>query len=176
MLPASILFLGLELTRFASSDGAVGGLAGSLDAIQSGGWALSPYEGPAIQPYLGWRKNAIEAGLAPAMTWARQDASSADGRTGALQVLQWRLEGRLRYSSSPWFVGVDGGYSDGSARLDGQAVADGTPALDVGPTVGVREALSPHVDVVLRVRWPLRFVDDSVSHGPGGGFALEWHP
>ncbi|MCE7959898.1 MAG: AAA family ATPase [Acidobacteria bacterium ACB2] len=45
--------LGLELTRFAPVDDAADALAGSLSAVEAGGWTLSAYEGPALQPYLG---------------------------------------------------------------------------------------------------------------------------
>ncbi len=175
MTPTTLLILGLELTRFAANDDNADALGGSLDALQSGGWTLSPYEGPALQPMIAVRRGALELGLAPALASRSETASSADGREGTVRVVQYRVEGRVRYVHDPWFIGLDGAWSDGSATLDGDPLAQGTGVGQLGPTAGVRAPLAQHLDLSLRARWPVRLQAGVLSHGLGGALALEWH-
>lgn len=167
--------LGLEVARFAPADDGADPLAGSLDVVQSGAWSLSPYEGPAFQPYLAWRHGPLELGLAPAAAWRREKASAGDGREAAIKVFQWRAEARARWCFDPGFAGLDAALSDGSATLEGSRVAEGTQVVEVSPTIGARAPLGEHAAVVGRVRWPVRFLGDAVEHGPAGAVALEWH-
>ncbi len=174
MNPTTALILGLELTRMGAGDDGPGTLSGSLEAIQSGGWTLPAYAGPALQPYVGLRAGRWSAALAPAAAWTRQTARAADGRDAVLRVVQWRVELRLRYDPGPWFVGLDGAFSDGGATLEGAEIAAGTPRGEIGPTAGLRARLADHLDLVPRLRWPVLVDADAISHGPAGGLAVEW--
>ena len=65
MEPWTAIALGLEIQRFTGRDDTADVLSGSLDALQSGAWTLSPYEGPAIQPYLRLQLNQLGLAIAP---------------------------------------------------------------------------------------------------------------
>ena len=171
---ATWFLLGLEIARFAPADDAADALAGSLDAVQTGAWTLSPYDGPAIQPCLAWRHGPLELGLAPAAAWRSEQTSAGDGRQAALKTFQWRAELRGRWCFDPWFAGLDAALSNGSATLAGTRIAEGTQIVEGGPTLGARAPLGEHAALVGRVRWPFRFVGEAVEHGPAGAVALEW--
>lgn len=171
MVPKTLFLVGLELTRFPTSDVAGDVVADSVAGTAPGVVALGPYDGPAIQPYVSWRGAALEFGVAPGL--ALRTASS-DGES-TTQTVQWRVEGRSRWNRGPALVGLDVAYGDGSARRGDVIIAEGTPILEVAPTVGVRGELADHFDLVLRARWPVRFVDGAIGLGLAGALGLEWH-
>jgi hypothetical protein len=170
------LVLGLEFgpsgTNPESTD-----LSASLDAIESGGWSLAPYTGPVLKPYVVRSFGRLRLGLAPAVRWSQQTATALDGREGTVKTLQWAAEGRVWWQPSlerGWMLGVDGGHSDGSATLEGEEVAAGTPRTHLHPSVGHIGALSEHWSLVGRALWVVSWTGESMNHGPGGALAVEW--
>jgi hypothetical protein len=172
---ALLLLLGLEVDRFAGQDDAADALTASLEALESGGWSLSPYQGPAIQPYLGLRGARWQAQLAPAVAFREGQAESVDGRSQSVRTVQAALEASAQWTPGLGFAGLDLGVSGGRARLDGQTIATGAPTLRLGPTAGLRVALHDHVDLVGRARYLVEVGGDGVAHGLGGALAVELH-
>ena len=168
--------LGLEVQRFASSNDSADVLAGSLDALQSGAWTLSPYQGPAIQPYVLLQLQRLSVGLAPSGSWRQLPATAADGREGTLRVAQWQLEGRAYWTLGRARLGVDAAFSSGQATINGEAVADATAVIRVAPTAGVVLDLSDELALVGRVLWPVEILDTGSVHGPSAALAIEWRP
>lgn len=176
MDPVSLLILGLELRRFAPADDAAASLGDSLEVIEAGGLSLSPYDGPALQPVVGWRSRRLTLALAPGLAGSGSVASSADGREERVRVLQWRGEARAWVHAGPALFGLDGGLSGGSATAAGETVATAPLAVELGPTAGIRAPVGAHFDLVARARWPVRLAEGDVAHGLSGAFLLEWHP
>lgn len=172
---ALLLLLGLEVDRFAGADDSADALTSSLEALEAGGWSLSPYQGPAIQPYVGLRGERWQVQLAPAIAMARADAASSDGRTERLRTTQAALELSAQWTPDLWFLGVDAGVSGGRARLDGATIAEGAPVIELGPTAGMRVPLHPNVDLVGRARWRVQASGGDLSQGLGGAVAIELH-
>lgn len=175
-MKSTVWLLGLELTRFAPSDGANTVVGGSLDVVEAGGFSLAPYAGPALQPYLGMRAGWFQVELAPGAAWRSDTLSGTGGREAQLQVFQWRTELRLRYTQDRWFTGVDAGMSGGRAHIEGTTVAEAAGTTSVGPTFGLRAPLAKTLDLSGRVRWLVAASPGSLQHGPGGAVALEWRP
>ena len=176
MDPILAIALGLEVQRFSPSNDTADALSTSLDALQSGAWTLSPYSGPAIQPVFTVERGPFALGLAPAASWRRSEATAADGRSGTLTVQQWRLEGRVWWQNGPLRLGLDGGYSTGSARIQEESVAAATPIIHIAPSAGVQVSLTDDLSVVGRVLWPVSILDTGTEHGPRGALGLEWRP
>ncbi|MDP6932844.1 MAG: hypothetical protein QGG40_07995 [Myxococcota bacterium] len=175
------LWLGLELTRFAVTDDVADSVASSLDVIQAGAWTLSAYQGPALQPYLGGRLGSWELGVAPALAWRTEVATSEDNRSDRVRTLQGRLQARAWWSpevsgEASWLVGLETAGSHGTAWLDGETLANGTLLWEVAPTAGARGALGKHVFLLGRARLPLQVTDGSVSTHLGGALSVEWRP
>jgi len=123
MVPLSLFVLGLELRRFPATDDAAASLGDSLEVIEGGGLSLAPYQGPALQPLVGWRSRHVELTLAPALAGQGHDATSSDGRSQRVRTLQWRAEGRAWGRFGPALAGLDLGVSGGSASTGGATVA-----------------------------------------------------
>ncbi len=169
----SLWMLGIEVTRFSPSDD-VDAVLGSLAGVQSGSFTLSPYVGPAIQPYLALRRGALELGLAPGVSLSRAEASDGDGSTAVAGVLQWRGELRAWWCGEVGLVGLDAAVSGGRATLDGEPLAEGTPALTLAPTLGARAAVAERLSVVGRLRLPVTLSAGDTTAGTGGAVSLEW--
>jgi hypothetical protein len=172
---ALLLLLGFEVDRFAGEDDSADALTSSLEALEGGGWSLSPYQGPAIQPYVGLRGDRWQVQLAAGIATHHADASSSDGRTERLRTTQGALELSAQLTPGLWLVGLDAGVSGGRARLDGSTIATGAPFIGVGPTVGMRVPVHPNVDLVGRARWQVQASDGDLSSGLGGALAVELH-
>ena len=169
----TLWLLGVEVTRFAPSDEA-DAVLGSLASAQSGSVALSPYEGPALQPYGALRRGRLELGLAPGISVRRDVSISGDGRTAAAAVVQWRGELRARWAGEVGLAGIDASLSGGRALLDGEVLTTGPTVLTLSPTLGARAALSERLGAVGRLRVPVRMSSGSTTASLGGGLALEW--
>lgn len=176
MDPVSLLLLGLELRRFAPADDAAASLGDSLEVIEAGGLSLSPYDGPAVQPVLGWRSRRLTLSLAPGLAGSRSTATSSDGREATVRTLLWRGEARAWVHAGPALFGLDAGLSGGGARTGGASVATAPTQLELAPTGGVRAALAPTLDLVARARYPVRLAGDQLEHGLSGALLVEWHP
>jgi len=172
--------LGPALTPLAlkigtGSGGAVGQWTTSLEGVEVGGWTLSPYRGPLLQPVLGVRTDRWSLGLAPAVTWGRQDLEGADGRVLSLGWTQWRAELRVAWVAGNLRVGLDAALGDGHADLAGSRVADGAPTRSVAPAFAVQHPLADGLGLVARTRW---VVDLSPAGGGRAGLesalAVEW--
>ena len=168
--------LGLEIQRFAGNSDTADVLSGSLDALQSGAWTLSPYEGPAIQPYLQLQFHRLAIGLAPSGSWRQSPATAADGREGTLRVSQWKIESRVHWTKGRTRLGLDASYSSGQAQLNGEQIAEATRVIRVAPNTGVAIDLVEDLSMVGRVLWPIEFLHDGVVHGPSAALAIEWRP
>ena len=169
----SLWLLGAEVTRFSPSDD-VDAVIGSLTGIQSGSFSLSPYVGPAIQPYLSMRRGTLELGIAPALSLSRTEAAAGDGSTATAGVVQWRGELRVRWCGEIALAGIDGAISGGQATLDGELLAESPQVLTLAPTVGARAQLSERLGLVGRARLPVSLSAGSTSAGIGGELSLEW--
>jgi hypothetical protein len=168
--------LGLEVSQFAPTNDSADSLSGSLDALQSGAWTLSPYLGPAIQPYLSVQRGHLSLGLAPSGSWRRAPATTADGREGILHVSQWRVQARIRWHQGRGQFGLDGGLSNGQAQIDGDSVGQGTRVIHISPTAGISLDLAEDLSAIGRVMWPFEVYNDSSVHGPAAALAVEWRP
>lgn len=175
MEPLSLFLLGLELRRFAPADDAAASLGDSLEVVEAGGLSLAPYEGPALQPVVGWRSGRVALSLAPGLAVHSSTAWAADGREARVQTVQWRTEARAWLLFDPALAGLDLGVSGGSATSGGATVAQAPLALEVAPTAGVRVDLHPSLDLVLRGRLPVRVADDALDVGLAGALGIEWH-
>ena len=169
----TLWLLGMEVTRFAASDEA-DAVLGSLASAQSGSVSLSPYEGPALQPYGALRRGHLELGVAPGLTLRRDVAAAGDGRTATASVVQWRGELRARWSAEIVLVGLDAALSGGRAALDGEVLSTGPTVLTLSPTLGARAAISDRLGAVGRLRAPVRLSEGTTSASLGGALALEW--
>ena len=176
MDPLTAIALGLEIQRFNGRDDTADVLSGSLDALQSGAWTLSPYEGPAIQPYFQIQLKQLGLGIAPSGSWRQDQATAADGREGTMRISQWKLDGRIFWSHERFRFGLDAGVSSGSAHINGEPIADATTSVRVTPNVGLNAPLTDHLSAVGRVLWGFELLDDGLLHGPKAAFALEWTP
>ena len=172
---ALLLLLGLEVDRFAGDDDSADALTSSLEALESGGWSLSPYQGPAIQPYVGLRGARWQVQLAPALALRSGDAESSAGRGEPVRTTQGALELSGQWTPNLWFLGLDAGISGGVARLNGATIAQGAPTIELGPTAGMRVPLHDHLDLVGRARWRVLVSGGDLSQGLGGALALELH-
>jgi hypothetical protein len=168
--------LGFEVQRFAATNDTADALSGSLDALQSGAWTLSPYEGPAIQPYIQLTLDKLSLGLAPAASWRQVPATAADGRDGTLRVSQWMIEGRIHWQQGPARFGMDGGFSSGSAQINGETVAQATQMIRIAPSAGLAIELVEDLSAIGRVLWPIQIFDEGFVHGPSAAMAIEWRP
>lgn len=166
--------VGIELFRFAPADDPADALASSLSAIEAGGWSLSPYTGPALQPYAGLRLGHFTAILAPAAAFRREAATTASGREGTVRTAQARLGLRVQGEIGPAIFGVEGAGSGGRATLDGEELATGTTTLELGPTVGFLAPLGEHLLVGARARWLVVGSEGALSQGLSGALSLEW--
>jgi len=175
MPAANTWILGLELTRFAPSDDQADSLGQSLDVVESGALELSPYAGPALQPYVQWNGGSWRLGLAPAFSMRADQSNGSDGRSQTLRVCQWRMAGQALWSPNSWFVGLESAGSGGRATLAGDVVGAVEPGWEVGPTGGVRGSVADNWDLGGRVRLPLMLDDEGWAMTLGGGLALEWH-
>lgn len=173
-MPAPALLLGLELCRLSSDQ--ADALGTSLSAIEAGGWALSVYEGPALQPLVGLGLGPVELALAPALVTRREVATSSDGREGTLRVLQGRVGVRALFAQGPARLGLDAAWSSGRATLDGDPVASGTPALELGPTLGLNLPVAAAWSLTTRARYPFLLREGSFSGGVDGAVSLDWRP
>lgn len=169
----SLWLLGAEVTRFAPTDD-VDAVLGSLSGVQSGSFSLSPYVGPAIQPYLAMRRGGLELGVAPALSMSRAEAADGDGSTATAGVLQWRGELRVRWCGEVALAGLDGAISGGRATLDGEPLAESPRVVTLAPTLGARAPLSDRLGLVGRARLPVSLSAGSTSAGLGGALSLEW--
>lgn len=169
----TLWLLGMEITRFAPADDA-DAVLGSLASAQSGSVALSPYEGPALQPYAALRRGHLELGVAPGLSMRQDVAVEGDGSTASAAVLQWRGEVRARWVGELGLAGLDASLSGGRASLDGVVLTTGPTVLTLSPTLGARAALSERLGAVGRVRVPVRMSAGSTTAALGGGLALEW--
>ena len=142
--------------------------------MQSGAWTLSPYQGPAIQPYLHFDLGDFAFEIAPAASWRSRAATAADGREGTLRVKQWRLEGRVHWQYEPIRLGIDGGWSSGHAEINGESVASPTQQVHISPSIGFDQALTEDVALIGRVLWPIFLTEEQLSHGPRAAIAIEW--
>ncbi|RME23074.1 MAG: hypothetical protein D6798_14300 [Deltaproteobacteria bacterium] len=176
MDPVSLLVMGVELQRFAPADDPAASLGDSLEIIEAGGLSLAPYDGPALQPVVGWRSRHLSLTLAPGLAAHAGTATSADGREARVTTVQWRAEGRAWWLAGPLLAGLDVGLSGGGGRSGGVQVAEAPLAVSVAPTAGVLVGLGDAFDLSLRARYPVRFVDTAVDHGLSGAVALMWHP
>lgn len=165
---------GLELTRFAPADDSADALGSSLTAIEGGGWTLSTYEGPALQPYAGLSLGRVDLELAPAAAFRRERAESAEGGDGTLRSWSLRLGARVEAHLGPALIGVEGAYSDGAATLDREPLASAVQAVEIGPTLGLVAPLSARWHLLARARWPVEVVGRDVTQGLSGALALEW--
>ena len=95
MIGTALLTFALELGT--GSGGAVGQWNTSLEAVEAGGWTLSPYRGPLLQPVFGLRMEHVELAVAPALSMGRQDLVGADGRSLTVGWTQWRVEARAAW-------------------------------------------------------------------------------
>jgi len=168
--------LGLEVQRFAGSNDTADALSGSLDALQSGAWTLSPYEGPAIQPYIQLSLGQLGLTIAPAASWRQVPATAADGRDGTLRVSQWMLEGRIHWQEGSGRVGLDGGFSSGQATINGETIAMATQVIHLVPNAGFAVEITEDLTAIGRVLWPIQIFDEGLVHGPSAGLAIEWRP
>ena len=166
--------VGLELTRFAPADDPADALASSLSAVEAGGWTLSPYTGPALQPYAGFKLGHVAAILAPAAAFRRETAVTPSGRDGTVRTMQARADLRVQVELGPALLGVEGGWSGGKATLDGDTLAVGDTSIEVGPTAGVLVPLTGHLVLGARARWLLVGSDGELTDGLSGALALEW--
>lgn len=172
---ASPLWLfGLELTRFAPADDAADALASSLTAIEAGGWTLSPYAGPALQPYAGLVLGRLELALAPSAAFRRERASTAEGREAMLRTAAVRVGARAAWRAGPAQVGLEFALSDGLATLDREPLVQGDTTLAIGPTLGFVAPLSDAWHLSARARWPVTVTGQDLSHGLTGALGLEW--
>ena len=176
MDPILAIALGLEVQRFSAHNDTADALSTSLDALQSGAWTLSPYSGPAIQPVLTLERGPLAFGLAPAASWRRSEALAADGREGTLSVQQWRVEARLYWQQGPLRLGLDGGYSSGSATINDEIIAEATQVVHIAPSAGLQVTLTEELSLIGRVLWPVSILDEALEHGPRGALGLEWRP
>ena len=167
--------LGLELTRFAPADDTADALAASLSAIEAGGFSLSPYDGPALQPYAGLAYGALALELAPGAAFHSATATSADGREAAVRTAAARVALRARYSLGAARVGVDAAWASSRATADADLVAAGPTSWELGPTAGLAAPITARLDVIGRVRWPVVWSEGALDHGLSGALALEWH-
>lgn len=174
MASAPIWLFGLELTRFAPADDGADALAGSLTAIEAGGWTLSPYEGPALQPLVGLGLGRWELALAPAAALRRERAETADGREATLRSAALRLGLRLQAGLGPLALGLEGAVSDAWATLDGEAVAGADTRVELGPSLGVRAPLSERWTLGARARWPVAVTGTDITQDLSGALSLEW--
>jgi hypothetical protein len=172
MNATTLMLLGVELAHLGGAS-SLSGVGSSLDVLEAGGWTLAPYEGPALQPTIGLARGPLRLSLAPGFRFHRAQVSAVDGRTGTAVATQWRIGARAWWGDT-LFGGVDGAMSGGGVSLDGAAVAEGTPGVEFGPTMGVRRALVEGLDLVGRVRWTWRKLGDSTDHGLGAAVSLEW--
>lgn len=168
------LLLGLQLTRFAPSDDAADALSGSLTALESGAYALSPYEGPALQPLVGLSLGAFDLALAPAAATRREQATTAGGRADTVRVLQLRVGAQALYRFGPGRAGLEVAWSDGTATLGGEKVASSTSTLELTPTLGVAAPLSEVWELGIRARWPVTIEGPELAQSLGGALTLTW--
>lgn len=168
------LLLGLQLTRFAPSDDAADALAGSLTAIEAGGYTLSPYQGPALQPLVGLSLPRLELALEPAVALRREQATAADGREDAVRVLAVRVGAMALACFGPGRAGLELAWADGVATLGGATIASSTSQLEVTPTLGVAAPLTERLELGLRARWPVTVQGPELSQSLGGALTLIW--
>ena len=168
------LLLGLQLTRFAPSDDAADALAGSLTAIEAGGYALSPYEGPALEPLIGLSLPHLDLALAPAAALRREQATAADGRDDTVAVVQVRVGALALYRFGPGRAGLEAGWSDGTARLGGEAIASSTSQIELIPTLGIAAPLTEAFELGLRARWTVIVAGPEISQSLGGALTVTW--
>ena len=169
----TLWLFGIEVTRLAPADEA-DAVLGSLASAQSGSVALSPYDGPALQPYGALRRGRLELGLAPGVSVRRDVSAAGDGSSAAAAVVQWRGELRARWAGEVGLTGLDASLSGGRATLEGELLTTGPTVLTLAPTLGARAALGEHLGVVGRLRVPVRLSSGSTIASLGGGLALEW--
>lgn len=174
MVLPRLWLVGLELTRFSPADDPADALASSLSAVEAGGWTLSPYTGPAIQPELGFKLGHVAAILSPAAAFRRETAETASGREGTVRTVQARAELRVQGELGPALFGVEGGWSGGRATLDGADLAAGNTSLELGATAGFLVPLGEHLVVSGRARWLFVGSDGALSSGLSGAVGLEW--
>lgn len=176
MDPASLLFLGLELHRFSGGQTGAVTLGDSLEAIEAGGLSLPAYDGPVLQPVVGWRSRRVALSLAPGLAGSSQVAYSTDGREARVSTFSWKGEARAWVLAGPAVVGLDLGLSGAQASTGGETVATAPLQIELAPTAGVRAALSEHLDLVPRLRVPVRLTEGTSTWGLAGALMLEWHP
>ncbi|NOY25527.1 MAG: hypothetical protein GXP62_06605 [Oligoflexia bacterium] len=176
MDPVSLLVLGLELQRFPASDSSAASLGDSLEVIEAGGLSLAPYQGPALQPVIGWRSRKLMLSLAPGLAGGSSVATSSDGRQARVSTLQWREQARAWYLAGPVVLGLDVAVSGGSATTGGTTVATAPLGLELGPTAGVRVPLGHQLELAGRARWPVWLAGDQLSQGLSGALMLSWQP
>lgn len=174
MDPASFILVGLELRRFAPADDAAAALGENLDVIEAGGLSLDPYQGPALQPVLGWRNQRVALSLAPGLAVHAAQAQSADGREARVVTVQWRAEARGWLLAGPGLGGLDLAVSGGSARTGGATVAQAPLQVQLAPTGGVHLELLPALDLQLRARLPVSLSQGQLDLGVGGAVGLTW--
>lgn len=168
------LLLGLQLTRFAPSDDAADALSGSLTALESGGYALSTYEGPALQPLLGLHLGRLDLAIEPAIATRREQATTAEGRADTVRVLQLRVGAQGLYRFGPGRGGLELAWSDGKATLGGEQVASSTSAMEVAPLLGVAVPVAQGLELGLYGRWPVRIQGPEISQSLSGALSLTW--
>lgn len=174
MASPPLWLFGLELTRFAPADDAADALAGSLTAIEAGGWTLSPYEGPAIQPYAGLDLGNFELLLAPSAAFRRERAEAEEGREAMLRTAAFRVGARASWAPGPFRLGMEIALSDGLATLDREPLINGDTTLELGPTLGFVAPLSESWYLGARARWPFELTGQDITQGLTGAVALEW--
>ena len=175
MRTLSLWMLGLELTHFANNDDDADAVAGSLATVQSGSLQLSPYQGPAIQPYLGRQFGDIDVSIAPAISLRKENATAEDHSSDVVYVRQWRAQGRLWWTPDTTLLGIDVAMATGRAWTDNATVAEGPLQVELAPTLGLRGQLSESLYLVGRARWALAFADGDQSQHLGGAFSIEWN-
>ncbi len=164
----------LELSRFAPADDTADALSGSLSAIEAGGWELSPYEGPALQPEIGLGLGRVDLWLMPAASFRREQATSEDGREATLRASALRLGARADLHLGVLRLGLLAAASGARATLDGELVARADTALELAPSLGVFAPLSASWTLGARASWPLVLAGADLTHGLSGALALEW--
>lgn len=165
---------GLEVTRFAPADDQADALSASLSTVEAGGWTLSPYEGPALQPYLGFSRGPWRLDLAPALAFRQATATSAEGREAAVRTLEARAQLRAGHTWGPLELDLEAAWSGGRATVDGTEVGTSGSLWTVGPALGLGGDLGEHLRLVGRARLPVGLSADGFSVATGGSVALEW--
>ena len=172
---AALMLFGLELSHLPSGEGA-DSLGSSLSVIESGGWALSSYEGPTLQPMISLKAAHLDLSLLPGLAWSHNQATSADGRSADVNVLQARVGGLALVALGPWRAGLEGAWSGGRATLEGEAVASAPNTWTLGPTAGFDVSFSQRWHLGLRARAPISLSEGDLSGHLGGAVCLRWAP